>query len=601
MRQQWTTRLGLALCVTGSLLGGPLRVHAQFAVQPLPSAPNKPAAAAPATTTKPADAAPAKAKPRPTPVGKEKTPATPVVRPLPAVKLGPTLSKAEVFGRAAPATVFLVAVQDNRWRTALGVIVSPQGVVISDSRLLSGVEKGQISAFLFDPSLAGDEDPLLFLRAHKDQALPAQIVRMDAETHLLMLQLPAAPGKKGHSYLDVVEVTGVNPGLDVLALRTRGAQTLAMASGTLETRRPDQIEVEPALGIESAGAPLVTMSGRLLGVCTFADKSVTASGVVRPTNVLRDLLAGKLGTTTVAPSTPAAPESPSEAKNAIEAVRIILGISLGQRMEKMAALRLHSDFIAAMARRGQRVVTGVDSVETLNATLKAMAKGSEAKAAVVRDLFPRLLTERSGSVFRKNGTQYELIKGSGHGLAALDDLTGGLYATDTHREILFYDETGPVKVWRPSGLAGVAALRASGGSLYVLLQDGRLIQANWNGTNSRQIFPRSLKAGTTLEASTGNLYVLSEGSVYRRRNNKWDQKIQPIAFSEKHLVARGEDWYGLDTAGRIFSSAAQQYIDRDGNILDIWNIGPDLLVLARDGNRYYYAVSNNTWGAWPRW
>jgi hypothetical protein len=75
--------------------------------------------------------------------------------------------------------VFLIAKDGSRFNTALGVIVKPNGVVVSDSRLVSGVEKGQVFAFLYDAAFAGDEDPLIFLRANQAKALPVQ-VRHDA-------------------------------------------------------------------------------------------------------------------------------------------------------------------------------------------------------------------------------------------------------------------------------------------------------------------------------------------------------------------------------------------------------------------------------------
>ena len=108
---------------------------------------------------------------------------------------------------------------------------------------------------MYDPSLASDEDPMMFLRAHKDQALKLNVVRVDAEHHLMMLQLPLLPPKKSYAFLDLNDTQGVNPGLDVVALRTRGAQTLAMATGSIAIKRPDLIEVEPGLTVESAGAP----------------------------------------------------------------------------------------------------------------------------------------------------------------------------------------------------------------------------------------------------------------------------------------------------------------------------------------------------------
>ncbi|MBL9002658.1 MAG: trypsin-like peptidase domain-containing protein [Myxococcales bacterium] len=615
--------------------------HAQFAVQPLqpspppPVVPGAPAQAPASPSQKPPakaiskdpvrdgvkDAAKDAPKDAAKPVGKD-TPARrgpsgpdggklsaaeakaakPAGKPAPMVKMGPPLSKAEVFGRSAPATVLLIAVQDNRWRTTLGVIVKPQGVVVTDSRLLSGVEKGNISGFLYDPSLASDEDPLMFLRAHKEQELKLTIVRVDPERHLLMLQLPELPPKKAYPYLDLNDTQGVNPGLDVVALRTRGAQTLAMTSGSIDIKRPDLIEIDPGLTVESAGAPLLSQSGRLLGICIYADKALHASGAVRPVEVVRDLIEGRIGGKPVAQTTATVPENPSDARNAVEAVRIGLGAALAQNFDKPIALRLHSEFVAAMALRGRAVVNGFDSVEKLNAILKGLSKGSEGKAKVISEYFPLLVTERSGSIWMKAGSSYRMVPASGHGVAAIDDQTGALYATDARREVMLFDESSVGKSWRMTGLSPAIHLKAGGGQLYAILQDGRVLVADRDGRNSRQLFPRSVKQDKSgLELSQGVLYVLSEGAVYRYRNKKWDAKLQPIASAMKKLIVRGDNWYGLDEAGRVFSSATQHYIDRDGNIVDLWGLGPNLLVLTRDNNRFFYNAVDDNWGPWTRW
>lgn len=617
------------------------RAQAQFAVQPLqpspppPVVPGAPAQAPAAPSQKPPakaaskelardgekDAAKDAPKDAAKPTGKD-TPARrgpsgpeggklsaaeakaakPAGKPAPMVKMGPPLSKAEVFGRAAPATVLLIAVQDNRWRTTLGVIVKPQGVVVTDSRLLAGVEKGNISGFLYDPSLASDEDPLMFLRAHKEQEQKLTIVRVDPERHLLMLQLPELPPKKAYPYLDLNDTQGVNPGLDVVALRTRGTQTLAMTSGSIDIKRPDLIEIDPGLTVESAGAPLLSQSGRLLGICIYADKALHASGAVRPVEVIRDLIEGRIGGKPVAQATATVPENPADARNAVEAVRIGLGAALAQNFDKPIALRLHSEFVAAMALRGRAVVNGFDSVEKLNAILKGLSKGSEGKAKVISEYFPLLVTERSGSIWMKAGSSYRMVPASGHGVAAIDDQTGALYATDARREVMLFDESSVGKSWRMTGLSPAIHLKAGGGQLYAILQDGRVLVADRDGRNSRQLFPRSVKQDKSgLELSQGVLYVLSEGAVYRYRNKKWDAKLQPIASAMKKLIVRGENWYGLDEAGRVFSSATQHYIDRDGNIVDLWGLGPNLLVLTRDNNRFFYNAVDDNWGPWTRW
>jgi len=514
-------------------------------------------------------------------------------------KLGPPLSKAEVFSRTAPATLVLIASQDNRWSSTLGVIVSPEGVVVSDSRLLSGVEKGKVHGFMYDPSLSGDEDPLLYLRAHAEQAIPLNVVRVDLQSHLLMLQLPPPAPKKPYPYLDLADTQGVTVGLDLVMLRTRGRQTLAMSTGSIAARGADFIETEPPLTLESAGGPVLSQSGRLLAIATFSDKALHASGQARPVDMVRELLAGKLGAAPTTPTVPSVMEAPLESRNAVEAVRIGFGTALGLKMDKKPAMILHSEFVSAMAQRGRAVIRDIESVDAVNGMIKALIKGSDPKGKVVAELFPIMLVDRKGLVWWRNGTSYRPVPGSGSGQAAIDDVTGALYATDSRHQLIYYDQTS--QSWRISALSAVDKVRASGGVLYLLLQDGRLIMAEQDGKNTIQVFPRSLRNGS-LEVSQGVLYAISDdGSVYRYRNKKWDQKGQPIAFAIQKLVVRGENWYGLDGAGRIFCSVVQRYIDRDGNTAGIWGVGKDLLVLTRDNNRFYYNLDSDSWGPWIHW
>jgi len=229
-----------------------------------------------------------------------------------------------------------------------------------------------------------------------------------------------------------------------------------------------------------------------------------------------------------------------------------------------------------------------------------MTKGSDTKSKAISDLFPILVIDRKGTVFWRVGTNYRPVPGgSGGGIAAIDDVTGALYATDNKHQLLYYDEAN--QNWRISAISTVSQLRVSGETIFALLADGRLIAADKDGKNTRQLFPRSIKNGK-LEASQGVLYVISdEGSVYRYRNKKWDQKAQPIAFAMQRLVVLGENWYGLDGAGRIFCSSLQRYVDRDGNTAGMWSIGKDLLVLTRDNNRFYYNLERDAWGTWAHW
>lgn len=585
----------------------------------------------PAATDQPAaDKAPAAAAGRPAaparggkaPAGKRpKAPAAPAEAEAAAAKLAPApkspvLSRAEQFQRAAPATVMLIAQHENRFNTSLGVIVKSHGVVISDSRLLSGVEGGQVFAFLYDPSLAGDEDPLVFLRAHKAAALPTQVVRVDPVTHLVMLQLPATDPKKPYKALELYDVRDITVvGLDVAAIRTRGRQTLALYTGSIASLRPDQIELEPDIGTESAGAPVLSPTGRLIGVTTFADKTVSASGVVRTIDQLHSLLAGKLGSAPSQPTAPSANEVGVDSRNGVESLRISLGVALSQKLDKKPALQLQSDFIASMALHG-RIPVAVDSGEWLNALLAGLIKDNPPKFKAAGELFPLLATDKQGKIWRRvlakvnerNQLRYDALRPSGHGIVAIDDVTEALYATDTHQQLMWYDLES--KTWRNTGLSPVSRATATAGSLYVILADGRLMVSKQDGKEAVQLYPRSLKSAT-LESSQDVMYLIENGSVYRYRNQPpaagqtpvkgWDGKLKPIAFAMQQLVVHGEEWYGLDLSGRVFSSVAQRYIDRDGNIARLWPIGRDLLVLTKDGQRFFYNVADDSWTAWSQW
>lgn len=567
------------------------------------------AQSAPVSPTVPAPAPPAAAPGapvvKPKPVAKAAVPRAPAApkapagpKPLGAPPKSPVLGKAEVYQRAAPATVFLIAKDGNRFNSALGVVVKPNGVVVSDSRLVSGVEKGQVYAFLYDPSFAGDEDPLIFLRANQAKALPVQVVRMDAPNHLLLLQLPEPPVKQPYKSLDLFDMrSATTVGVDVIGLRTHGRQTLAMMTGTIMSVRPGAIETEPALTLEHTGGPLLSSSGRLLGIVTFADKAVDTAGVARPVELINSLLIGMAGS---AVSTPASsnPEPAAESRNSVEAVRIALGNALAQKFDKRPALILHSEFVHSMALRGRIPIKDFDSVEFVNGIVSSLTKDSPTKAKAVAELFPMLITDKKGRAFRREGTKYLMVPTSEFGVVAIDDATGMLFASDNKRQLNYYDAEG--KSWRPTHLSPVSQVAVSGGKVFAILDDGRLIKATVDGKDSLQLWPKLIKGGS-LTASQGVLYLFDGDKIYRYRNDAWDSKGKPVAFAMQQLVVKGDAYYGLDLNGRVFSSVAQRYIDRDANIFKLWPIGRDLMVITKDNLRFYYSVEDDQWRPWTQW
>ena len=374
-----------------------------------------------------------------------------------------------------------------------------------------------------------------------------------------------------------------------------------MFSGSIAAMRPELMELEPDLTAEASGGPVLSPTGRLIGVATFADKSANLAGIVRPVNVLNKLLLGKLGSAPVEPDAPSAPEVGVESRNGVEALRIALGVALGQKHDKKEALKLHSDFIASMALHG-RVPIAMETGDQMNSLLAGLIKDNPPKTKAATALFPLLITDKAGKTWQrveiKDVPKYGSLRPSGQGLATIDDVTGQLYATDIHQQLMWYDAPG--KSWRNTGLSPVIHAKATDGALYVILADGRLMAAGPDGKDSEQLYGRNLNAAY-LEASQGWLYMVEMGSVYRYHNKAWDNKLKPIAFAMQQLAVRGDSWYGLDMSGRVFSSIASRYIDRDGNIERLWPIGKDLMVLTKDAQRFFYNVVEDSWMPWSQW
>ena len=119
-------------------------------------------------------------------------------------------------------------------------------------------------------------------------------------------------------------------------------------------------------------------------------------------------------------------------------------------------------------------------------------------------------------------------------------------------------------------------------------EDGRLITATTDGKDSIQLWPKLIKGGNV---------VASQGRCICSR-------AKDIPLSQRHLGQQDEarrlrdaaagrsrrQLLRLDLNGRVFSSTAQRYIDRDANIYKLWPIGRDLLVITKDNQRFYYLV-----------
>ena len=184
-----------------------------------------------------------------------KAKAKPAAKPLPkapaAAKPPVTVQNRSRCRRKAPCSASQMSISEphqrrcssspkdgSRFNTALGVIVKPNGVVVSDSRLVSGVEKAKSSHFVRCGVCWRRRSADLPARKPSQSAAGPGGANGCAES-LAAAPAPEPPVKQQYRSLDLFDVkTATAVGADVIGLRTHGRQTLAMMSGSIMAVRP---------------------------------------------------------------------------------------------------------------------------------------------------------------------------------------------------------------------------------------------------------------------------------------------------------------------------------------------------------------------------
>lgn len=271
-----------------------------------------------------------------------------------------------------------------------------------------------------------------------------------------------------------------------------------------------------------------------------------------------------------------------------------------------AALRFQVSLHCALSAGGRVVLRGVPP-ERLEQALATLAREDivdrQALATLVNERFPLLLSDSAGWLWRRRGARYQRLPIGPSPLAAVDDLTGALYASDGGSDGAPLVVAGPGGAaddrWRSIGIRDARSIAASGGALYALLDDGRLL-IHRPGESPSQIAPRALRGRGSLLAGGGALYLIDERSglkdVYRLRDRAWDNHGDPIARGLRRVVGSGLSWYGVDQAGQLlWGEGERQVIDQDNDIADLWLWGRDLLVLTEDHHLYLFSAARAAW------
>ncbi|MCS6911628.1 MAG: hypothetical protein RMK29_09225 [Myxococcales bacterium] len=292
------------------------------------------------------------------------------------------------------------------------------------------------------------------------------------------------------------------------------------------------------------------------------------------------------------PAAPAPPAEP-EPEPTLEGVMRALGAVFKKQLGEHHALRLYCEFLAARALFGRAIVYGVGEVEAINVIISRAQQRAGRDAAMFTQLlseyFPRALVATDGNLWRWQGSRYALD----FPVVAwdIDAERGTLYAANLERKMLWFDPR--LGRFRPNGLEQIRDLQATQGVVYYLTTDGALMM-RLRGQSSR-ILDRPVSEGASLHASRGVLYLLEGGALLRYAGGTWDRDGTPIQRNVRLVAADGPDYYAIDQAGHIYSSAEGRYIEPEGSYSGLWLIGKHLLALSRTGRVNGYDASKRAW------
>lgn len=315
------------------------------------------------------------------------------------------LAPAEVFRRAAPATVVIIVEGDGASSLGTGAIVSPSGLVVTNYHVIAPLSRSRrVSAFLFSATERRSEERLEdFLRTHRERARPLVPLRVDPERDLAVLALPT-----GVSYpsLPLGDSDRVRTGQSVLAIGAPLGLTWTLTPGLISALRASTIQTSAPINPGNSGGPLLDLQGRLIGINTYI-RDGQGLGFARPVNVVRALLrdAASAGSPPLlASEEPAAPWQPGQRlaqvlrdlATRLVATTAVSGAGFDQGVSLLAAF-LTEEHEAAFTRTLHAGVpyTFVAGGESAGADtdvdlLIRDASGAEVAAALEEDAAPRL-------------------------------------------------------------------------------------------------------------------------------------------------------------------------------------------------------------------
>jgi len=148
-----------------------------------------------------------------------------------------------------------------------GVIIDPQGLIVTNAHVVTGAKKIQIT-------LAPIRDELRRSAARpRGRVLRAELVGLDVETDLALLRVPPV----GLSALPLADSDQIEQGQVILAfgspLGLDNSVSFGIVSSTARQLKPDDpmiyIQTDAPINPGSSGGPLVDADGRIVGISTL--------------------------------------------------------------------------------------------------------------------------------------------------------------------------------------------------------------------------------------------------------------------------------------------------------------------------------------------
>jgi serine protease Do len=213
-----------------------------------------------------------------------------------ADRIGPSVVQVFAVSYAAPdEETDRGALLTTQRTTGSGVILDPDGYIVTNAHVVSGAIRVQVEVPVVDAPAPGQSPRRSILKPH-GRMMGAQVVAIDEETDLAVLKIEAA----GLPALTLGDSEALKPGQLVLAfgspLGLEASVSMGVVSASARQLEPEDpmiyIQTDAPINPGSSGGPLVDTGGQVVGINTLIyTQSGGNEGIAfaAPSNIVRNV------------------------------------------------------------------------------------------------------------------------------------------------------------------------------------------------------------------------------------------------------------------------------------------------------------------------